>query len=414
MISSSGLCRCICGKDLDGLGKAQKALGTEFDALYEIDNVPVQHAQSTGVLQYAVSVDQPLRGMPVRQGKLWYLLAEEKIELVEFSLYVNGFSFAHEGNEVSVSLSPFVLVRNCKFQESYSNLNLMDLKIFKVSLFTQNMSFYYGVRGTDDSQAEEERQRWVMEIARAVQLVTQSLFPPFSISCEPLDSVVTTLRRLMAGYLLYHDGVAVATVLYCELHPHCDVKDHARLSFYENELCQRVVMEIRVTVGTICCEKVGVNCSCFCIDGHQFSTRTCAERKLWLRAISNIKVKLQNRAPTPTGEDIRHYRNAIEEHIDSIRASLEGLGPIDALLQRLPRKQLEQKGTIGPATDNLKPLGVIVSTAGPKVIDPATVADVGIAAVDYKERKVSCGPRGGSIGQSANWCPQEMPQPGDG
>lgn len=160
----------------------------------------------------------------------------------------------------------------------------------------------------------------------------------------------------MAGYVLYHDAATVATVLYCELHPHCDVKDHAKLAFYENELCQRLVMEIRVTVGTICCEKVGVNCSCFCIDGHQFSTRTCAERKLWLRAISNIKVKLQNRAPTPTGEDIRHYRSAIEEHIDSIRTSLEGLGPIDALLQRLPRRPPEQRG--GYATLRDAALGI--------------------------------------------------------
>merc|ERR1719221_1752243 len=99
-------------------------------------------------------------------------------------------------------------------------------------------------------------------------------------------------------------------------------------------------MELRITVGTVCCEKVGVNCSCFCIDGHQLSTRTSAERKLWLRAISNIKVKLQNRAPAPSVEDIRHYRSAIEEHIQSIRASIEGFGPVDPLLQRLPRRPL--------------------------------------------------------------------------
>jgi len=348
---TSAFCRCFCGKEFEGIDPG-KNLGKDFDDLYEIDNPPVQHPQTTDVLSYEVSVDQPLRGKPVRQGKLWYLLAEEKIVLVLFSLYVNGFSFTFEGKEVSIALSPFALVRNCKFQESYSNISIMDLKIFKLSLFTQNVCYYYGVRAADDAQAEEERQKWVMEIAKAVQLVTQSLFPPFSISCEPLDSVVTTLRRLMAGYVLYHDAATVATVLYCELHPHCGDKDHAKLAFYENELCQRLVMDIRVTVGTICCEKVGVNCSCFCIDGHQFSTRTCAERRLWLRAISNIKVKLQNRAPTPTTEDIRHYRSAIEEHIGSIRSSLEGLGPIDALLQRLPaRRPPEQRGSYAMLRD---------------------------------------------------------------
>lgn len=51
--------------------------------------------------------------------------------------------------------------------------------------------------------------------------------------------------------------------------------------------------EIWLSVASSCFEKVGVSCTCFCINGHDFSARTIAERKLWLRAISNIKVKLQ-------------------------------------------------------------------------------------------------------------------------
>mmetsp|Transcript_1230 Transcript_1230/g.3359 ORF Transcript_1230/g.3359 Transcript_1230/m.3359 type:complete len:485 (+) Transcript_1230:33-1487(+) len=342
-MGASALCRCNCGKDFDG-PEPRQALGTEFDALYEIDYQPaVRTPQIIDVVSYSAIVDQPLRGTPLRQGKLWYLLAEEKVELVEVGLYVNGFSFQHADDTVSVALSPFTLVRNCKFQETYSNVSLMDLKIFKLSLFTQNLCYYFGVRAGDDQQAEDERQRWVLEIARAVQLVTQSLFPPFRISCEPMESVVTTLRRLMAGYVIYHDGPGVATLVYCELHPHCDIKDHAKLAFYETDTCQRLTMEIRITVGTICCEKVGVNCSCFCIDGHQFSTRTCAERKLWLRAISNIKVKLQNCAPTPSGEVLQHYRGAIEEHIESIRQSIEGFAPIEPLLARLPRRPVGRR-----------------------------------------------------------------------
>jgi hypothetical protein len=107
---------------------------------------------------------------------------------------------------------------------------------------------------------------------------------------------------------------------------------------YENELCQTPIMDIYISERSICCEKVGINCSCFCIEDHQFSTRTLSERKLWLRAISNVKVKLQNRAPTPTGEDLKHYRLAIKEHINTIKATLEGQAPMDALLQRNPRK----------------------------------------------------------------------------
>ena len=43
----------------------------------------------------------------------------------------------------------------------------------------------------------------------------------------------------MAGYVLYHSGDDVATVLYGELSPHTRGSETARLAFYENEQCQR-------------------------------------------------------------------------------------------------------------------------------------------------------------------------------
>jgi len=339
---STSLCKCICGTRKGDRFDPQKVLGTDFDTLDEVDEPPFQPPQITGLLSYSVAVDQPLRGVPIREGELWYLSAEEKVEPVNFTLYVNGFSFVHDKHEVSISLSPFSLVRNCKFQSNYSNLNLSDFKIFKVSLFTHGICYYYGVRGADERQAEEERSRWVLDISRAMRLVTQSLFPPFSISCDPIESVQTTQRRLMAGYLIHHDDLSVASVLYCELHPQSE--DQAKLILYENELCQSPVMDIYISERSICCEKVGINCSCFCIEDHQFSTRTLSERKLWLRAISNVKVKLQNRAPSPSGEDLKHYRMAIKEHISTIKATLEGHAPMDALLQRNPRKSYHTPG----------------------------------------------------------------------
>merc|ERR1711870_168838 len=78
---------------------------------------------------------------------------------------------------------------------------------------------------------------------------------------------------------------------------------------------------------------------CFCIEDHQFSTRTISERKLWLRAISNVKVKLQNRAPSPSLDELRHYRSAIKGHIASVKNTLEGHAPMDALLQRNMRRR---------------------------------------------------------------------------
>mmetsp|Transcript_117650 Transcript_117650/g.332844 ORF Transcript_117650/g.332844 Transcript_117650/m.332844 type:complete len:526 (-) Transcript_117650:121-1698(-) len=335
---TASICRCICGNGKTGDRLEQHlALGTpDLETLEEVDEPPFQPPQITGVLSYRVLPDQPLRGVPIREGELWYLSTEERVEPVRCSLYVNGFSFLHNECEFSISLSPFSLVRNCRFQSSYSSLNLSDFKIFKVSLFTQGICYYYGVRSQDERLAEEERSRWVLDISRAMRLVTQSLFPPFSISCDPLPTVVTTQARLMAGYLIHHDDVAVASVLYSELHPQGE--GHAKIVLYENEMCQTVVMDIFLTDRSICCEKVGINCSCFCIEDHQFSTRTLSERKLWLRAISNVKVKLQNQAPSPSVEELGHYRMSIKEHISSIRGTLEGTPAMDALLQRDPRR----------------------------------------------------------------------------
>lgn len=311
-------------------------LGADFDALEDVDEPPFQPPINTGLLSYSVAVDQPLRGVPIREGELWYLSAEEQVEPVNFTLYVNGFTFGQTEREVSISLPPFSLVRNCKFQSNYSNLNLSDFKIFKVSLFTQGICYYYGVRGEDERQAEEERSRWVLDISRAMRLVTQSLFPPFSISCDPLNNIALTENRLMAGYLVHHEDSYTATVLYCELHPQNG--DQAKLVLYENELCRTVVTEVPLTDRSVCCEKVGINCSCFVVENHQFSSRTLSERKLWLRAISNVKVKLQNHAPQPLYEELSHYRIAIKEHIQSIKVTLEGTTPMDALLQRQNRK----------------------------------------------------------------------------
>ena len=108
-----------------------------------------------------------------------------------------------------------------------------DIKIFKISLFAyfactghevfrpvssrarHSACYYFGVRSTDERWAEDERSRWVLDVSRAVRLVTgmqaivggrgagdfdvrsfgllervlcevtQSLFPPYRISCDP-------------------------------------------------------------------------------------------------------------------------------------------------------------------------------------------------------------------------------------
>jgi len=342
------LCRCICGSSRkDGFDQNRV-----LDSLGDEEASPKKKPTNSGYLSYSAAADQQLRGVPIREGTIWLLSAEEEVASITLSLYVNGFSFSHKGQEHSFSLSPFSLVRNCKFQASTSEgVDLVDFKCFKVSLFTQGACFYFGIRmvkgatpNSEDREAEDERSRWVIDMSRAIRLVTQSVFPPFSIMCEPLEAAPMTQTRLMAGYLVHHDDVTAVSVLYCELHPQCsdDGNPHSsgygRLVVYENELCQAVVLELPIMERTMCCEKVGISCSCFSIEDHLFSTRTLAERKLWLRAISNVKVKLQNRAPSPDEEELRQYRGAIQDHIKACKSAFQTQAPMDALLERQHRR----------------------------------------------------------------------------
>lgn len=336
----SKACKCFCSDELVASKGESRA---EFDALSELSH-PLPTASAADLLAYSTDMGQPLRGSPLREGDVWFLRSEATAEKVRVCLYVNGISVEHNKQEVKACLSPFILVRNCKFQDSSASNQLSALKIFKIFFFTRSLCYFFGVQADDDAEAEQERQSWVMDIARCVQLLTQSLFPPFSISCEPVQSSGVTARRLMAGYVLYHSDVDVSTVLYGELSPHSRDGEEARLAFYENEQCTKLALEIWLAVGSNCFEKVGVNCTCFCINGHDFSARTISERKLWLRAISNMKVKLQNSAPAPTKQDIIHYREAIDEQVRTLECSLEGRAPVEALLQRVTGKSAAEPG----------------------------------------------------------------------
>merc|ERR1711920_184512 len=104
-----------------------------------------------------------------------------------------------------------------------------------------------------------------------------------------------------------------------------------------NELCNNPVIDILITEASVCCDVVGINCSCFIVDCHHFASQTPSERKLWLRALSNVKVKIQNRAPDPTEEELDHYRSSIREHISALEATLEPRIVNDALLTRCPQ-----------------------------------------------------------------------------
>uniref|UniRef100_A0A7S4RJF1 PH domain-containing protein n=1 Tax=Alexandrium monilatum TaxID=311494 RepID=A0A7S4RJF1_9DINO len=310
---------------------------------------------------------QPLRGVPIREDSVWLLTVEhdcvEEITKIAMALYINGISFTYKDKERSFSLSPFTLVRPCRFYDDQRGIDVSALKCFKVALFAAGALLYFAVgeRGVEEKKAEEERQRWAVDISCAVQLVTQSLFPSYSISCDPLEAATQTQRRLMAGYLIVGPSPHAAVLLFCELQPQS--KGQARLALYESEGCAAVVMNIFITENSTCVEKVGLNCSCFSVGDTLFAARTPEERRLWLRVISNVKAKLRNRAPSPTDLELRHYRSAIKEHLHRAEAGVSGHVDQEPLLVRADRQR-------APAHLAMSPPPTQPITASPALAQP--------------------------------------------
>lgn len=286
-----------------------------------------------GLTVFAAELQLPLMGEPVRVGEVLHLQHEDStlLEPATLTLYANGFMIAPLENSSSVqrlSWSPFSLVQACRLHSEQADASLPWLRIFKISLFHHGLAYFFATRG---DHADADRAGWVADIARAIRALTQSLFPPFQLRVDPVQGAGWTDSRLLAGYMILCDSQSVSLV-YCELHTHWDFE--STFALYEDECCDVVVMYLRIGVETRISERVGVDCSSFGIDGHHFSTRTSAEKSFWLRAISNVKVKLRHRTENPSAEALQHYRAAVREGAQGIRVPTAS--PPVALL---PRKQ---------------------------------------------------------------------------
>eukprot|EP00811_Abedinium_folium_P000117 NODE_10106_length_1376_cov_4.447558.p1 GENE.NODE_10106_length_1376_cov_4.447558~~NODE_10106_length_1376_cov_4.447558.p1 ORF type:complete len:357 (-),score=78.44 NODE_10106_length_1376_cov_4.447558:305-1348(-) len=280
---------------------------------------------------------QPLQGVPVREGTLWRVLGCEQLELVTLRVYVSGISLVYSDRErEELCLSPFSIIGPCDVvYDTIGSATLKPFKLGPLSCGDEDINLAFCVQGDEEAKLVEERSEWLSAIANSVRMVTQSLFPPFCISCRPLCSVPSTSRRIMAGYLVHNDGEGFASVVYAELHP--QLGKVAQLVLYENELCDPVVTSVPIGEGSRLGEKVGFQCSCFMLEGHTFSTRTLWELRLWMRALSNIKVKLLH-APDPSPEDLENYRKAVKEGLRELRKALPLVVHKTALLKRNPRR----------------------------------------------------------------------------
>lgn len=331
-----GECHCAAEEDLntiedptwcgDGIFEEVPDSGPCYPDEWAEDQSPVEPQHR----RFTCESDQLLRGVPIQDSiPLYHIVAEDHVETVQFSLFVNGFSFVSEsGKETSLSLQPICLIRCCRFTG-----RLASYKSFKIYYFGRGQCFYFAIRSeqTTFEDAEQVRSRLVLSISHAIYLLTLSLYPAFSIRCLPLPDNPQTHLRLLAGYLIHQDQPSCISVLYCELQAHWDGR--AYLAFYENELCTEKVMKMPITQDSSYVEILGINCSCFSIGNHHFSARTQSERKLWLRGISNVQVKLRTRAPNPTQNQLAAFRASVKEHIHRVECTSDFQISSEPLLQ---------------------------------------------------------------------------------
>mmetsp|Transcript_63242 Transcript_63242/g.150845 ORF Transcript_63242/g.150845 Transcript_63242/m.150845 type:complete len:356 (-) Transcript_63242:86-1153(-) len=321
-------CHCDCEKEEESELQSEKF--ADFNYLKQVS--VLNSKREPGFSTFLLSHEQPLLGVPLQEGTLWHLSSQELRHAVSFSLYVNGFAFrTADGMEASVTLNPFALVRNCRFQSGA----YQHLKSFKVALCESDPCCYFAVQSECEREAEEQRSRWVLGLSHAILLISDSLKPSIPLCCDPLPGVPTTKSRLLAGYLLHKESPSLLSALYCELSAPRD--GIAEFTMYDHEDCDVPVGVLTIHETTVCLDCVGINSCCFLIDNHNFAAQSPSERKLWLRALSNVKVKIQNKAPSASDDMLVHYRTSIRSYVQDLESTSLPSVSNDPLLTRGPR-----------------------------------------------------------------------------
>lgn len=308
-----------------------------------VDNKVLKGALPRGprdrvVPTYMTSEHVELRGQPVHTGTILQLKLGESIHEMTLALHVNGFRLSpsnadEKGAPMALARvwSPFSLVEKCQVKTMQHSAFWAVFKLTVFSTEGSDQMFYFATSGGD---AYKERDRWVDEISNAISEVTLSLFPPHAITVRPVPGVQATSTRIMAGYLLQSGQKDNVSLFYCELHAYSG--GEARLAIYKDEWCEHEVTSMYLADTSVVSTRKGSYCTVFGVDEHRFCARTREEKDLWLRAVSNIKVKLMFDAPEPTHEELAIFREAVYERIQAISYAEEGKNPLLTPVVRKP------------------------------------------------------------------------------
>lgn len=347
---------CIKDGDCHDEGTNQEEIIDEFNVSPHYAEVVVDGRHISGKLPlgpkervistFAIAEGETSQGAPLRTGTVLQLELGRALRCVNLSLYVNGFSivpacmtqrYEQPDGVLCRVWSPFSLVEKAPVVDP-------ERGVFKLTVFTREHHDRYFEFATTGVSATEDRDLWVNDITEAIRQVTLSLFPPVGIVVRPLPGVQSTCTRIMAGYLLQYQSDDTIALFYCELQAYsCG---EACLATYKDEWCEREHSSFSVTVETRVSTRTGSYCTSFGLDKNRFCARTVKEKDLWLRALSNIKVKLMFDAPDPTDEELAIFRLAVLERVVDLEESYSSgaqttQGSWDPMLARVPRTPLK-------------------------------------------------------------------------
>lgn len=266
-------------------------------------------------------------GEPLACGDIILVNVGQSIMEMRLTICAKGFilslrsdlqshaAFAGDFDDVKVVWSPFTLVERCQVKASQQPEKWV---VFKLTLFRsegRDATYYFASSGAD---AEAQRTAWVAVIVEALSTVTLSLFPDYDIVVQPVVGKPRTARRIIAGYLFYAVSAEKITLFFCELH--APLAGCAEMVFYTDEYCEDEIFNIMFTSTASASTRKGAYCTVFGLDSHRFAARTRQEKDLWLRAVSNVLVKLMFVEQDTSAGDLAMFRAAVHERLESIPA----------------------------------------------------------------------------------------------
>lgn len=298
---------------------------------------------------YVAAEAGAMLGDPVLSGNMMQIKLEESVQHMAVSLYANGFSMTPisakgtKDKSVCRAWSPFSLVENCQVKTMQHSA---FWAVFKLTVFRSgghDHCLYFACTGAN---AYKERDRWVQRMSELVGAVTLSLLPASNIAVQPLPGVDATRTRIMAGFLLQGCSSDTCQVVYSELRAYSGGEAH--LSLYRDEWCDRELANLALSESSTVSTRTGAHCNVFGIDHHRFCARNANEKDLWLRAVSNIKVKLMFEAPDPTAEELAMFRGAIQERVQELMYSSQSSSSSFSAERRAQTPLLNEVSNVPP------------------------------------------------------------------